>query len=335
MSAVFVALWKPSPRWVEQSFTNGYYPHWEHLLAAITAPLPFSLGDLILVIAGASMLWRLIAAVRRRTWRPLATALAIAALLFIWFYAGWGWGYERAPLTNRVAFNTALVHKPQIDALTDLAITQLNRLAPRAHASDKGPLDRAALLSAWLPVVRRLGDRWTPSVGAPKPTIADSYMGATGISGFIDPFSLEVQLGSDLLWFERPFDLAHEWTHVAGFNREDEANYAAAITCLRSPDPRIQYSGWLELFLYLPPRNYKRADFNALVWLDFEAIRARNAGRINLALEKFQWRSYNRYLKSNHIASGVENYNQVVQLLAGIPLDADGLPIAKGTDTIR
>ncbi len=301
----------------------------------MTQALPFSLGDVIIVVAALAMLWRLIAAIRARSWRALLTVLSIAALLFVWFYAGWGWGYERAPLTSRVSFIPDAVHKPQIDALTDRAIAQVNRLAPAAHARQRDSLDRAALFSAWLPVVQRLGDSWTPTVGAPKPTVADAYMDATGISGFIDPFSLEVQLGSDLLWFERPFDLAHEWTHVAAFNREDEANYVAALTCLRSSDPTIQYSGWLEVFLYLPGRRYKRSDFNTLVWRDFEAIRARNARRINVSLSRFQWRSYNRYLKSNHIAAGIENYNQVVQLFAGIPRDALGLPIAKAADTTR
>ena len=36
---------------------------------------------------------------------------------------------------------------------------------------------------------------------------------------------------------ERPFDLAHEWSHDAAYAREDEANYLAIITCLRSADP--------------------------------------------------------------------------------------------------
>ena len=153
---------------------------------------------------------------------------------------------------------------------------------------------------------------------------------ATGTSGFINPLTLNVALASDLLWFERPFDLAHEWSHDAAYAREDEANYLAIITCLRSPDPVMQYSGWFELFLYLPQkRHYAHREFVPLVWPDFAAMRKRNARHINVMLAHWTWRTYNVYLKSNRIASGIANYDEVTRLMLGVPLDATGLPVAR------
>jgi hypothetical protein len=64
------------------------------------------------------------------------------------------------------------------------------------------------------------------------------------------------------------------------------------------------------------------------VWADFEAIRKRNAHFVNLNLSRFSWRVYNSYLKTNNIASGVENYDEVTRLVAGIPLDSQGLPVS-------
>jgi hypothetical protein len=154
-------------------------------------------------------------------------------------------------------------------------------------------------------------------------------MNKTGTSGFTNPFTLETQLAPDLLWFERPFAQAHEWSHVAGFNREDEANYIAAVACIRDPEPAVQYSGWLELFLYLPSlKSYPHSMFVPQVWQDFAAIRERNKHFVNLRLSSISWRVYNSYLKSNRIASGVQNYNEVTRLMAGIPLDDQGLPVA-------
>jgi len=151
----------------------------------------------------------------------------------------------------------------------------------------------ARLLAAWLPVVRRLGDDWSPQINAPKATLAAPFMALSGTSGFIDPFSLESQLAPDLLWFEQPFSLAHEWSHVAGYNREDEANYIAIVTCLRDRDAIAQYSGWLELFLSLPPRGgYAKRTFVPLVWQDFAALRERNARHINVTVSRMAWRPY-------------------------------------------
>jgi hypothetical protein len=209
-------------------------------------------------------------------------------------------------------------------------MAQMNALAAAAHARADVPLDLSVLRVAWLPAVQRAGNAWEPLVGDAKPTIADPFMLATGTSGFINPLTLNIAIASDVLWFERPFDYAHEWSHVAAYAREDEANYLAIVTCLRSPDPAIQYSGWFELFLYLPQkRRYAHREFVPLVWADFAALRKRNARHINTLLAHWSWRTYNAYLKSNRIASGVANYDEVTRLMLGVPLDADGLPIAR------
>lgn len=318
---------RPSSQWVERRFTNGYYPGWEHFWAAVTSAVPFALGDAIVLAGAAVIVIALIFA--RPWWRAIVGIAAIAGLYALWFYAGWGFGYDRAPVQTRVAFSSARVTNAQVLALRSRAIAQMNRLAPLAHAAAHARIDDADLRAAWMPVVQRLGDDWVPQVNAAKPSLAGWFMDRSGTSGFTNPFTLETQLAPDLLWFERPFSQAHEWSHVAGFNREDEANYIAVLACLRDSDVVAQYSGWLELFLYLPQKQkYAHSEFVPQVWADFDAIRRRNAHFVNLNLSRFSWRVYNGYLKTNHIASGVRNYDEVTQLMAGIPLDKQGLPVA-------
>lgn len=283
-------------------------------------------------------MWRIVVCVReartRFAWSVVLVAvldvLAILAIYACWFELGWGWNYDRAPVEARLQYDAARVDADALAALRSRAIAQMNALAPAAHRHAAESLNVAALRAAWLPVVQRGGDRWTPRVGAPKVTLADPFMNASGTSGFINPLSLTAQLASDLLWFERPFDLAHEWSHLAGYAREDEANYLATLTCLRSHDPVTRYSGWLELFLALPhPQRFARRTFTPLVWSDFAALRARDERRVNLSLARLSWRTYNAYLKSNRIAAGVANYDEVTRLMLGIPLDRGGLPIAR------
>jgi hypothetical protein len=326
-------LWQPDPAWIERAYVNGAYPAWEQVAYAITRPLPWSLGDVAALAGVAAIVWRIVvfARARRRTWASLAMVLvdcaAIAGLYLLWFEASWGWNYARAPLETRVRFDPSRVTPQAAVALREHAMFEMNSLAAAAHARAALPLDLSVLRAAWLPVVQRVGDHWTPLVGRAKPTVADPFMLATGTSGFINPLTLNVAMASDLLWFERPFDLAHEWSHDAGYAREDEANYLAILTTLRAPDPVMQYSGWFELFLYLPQkRHYARREFVPYVWRDFAAMRARDARHLNVVLAHWSWRTYNVYLKSNRIASGIRNYNEVTRLVLGIPLDAHGLP---------
>ena len=62
-----------------------------------------------------------------------------------------------------------------------------------------------------------------------------------------DPYFLETLVSSQLLPFERPFVLAHEWSHLTGLADEGDANFLGWLACVRAAPPQ-QYSGWL--FLY-------------------------------------------------------------------------------------
>lgn len=329
-------LWQPEPAWLERAYVNGAYSHWEQLAFTVTHPLPWSLGDVAALAGIAAIIWQIVVFARRRGSRQryvatlLLNCLAIAGLYALWFEVSWGWNYARAPIEARVRFDPSRVTVRNAAALRARAMAQMNALAASAHALATRPLDLTALKAAWLPAVQRAGDAWTPAVGEPKPTVADPFMLATGTSGFINPLTLNVALASDLLWFERPFDLAHEWSHDAAYAREDEANYLAILSCLRSKDPVMRYSGWFELFLYLPQkRRYAHREFVPLVWKDFVAIRKRDARHINVILAHWSWRTYNVYLKSNRIASGIANYDEVTRLMLGVPLDSQNLPILK------
>jgi len=326
LAGAFASLVRPSADWIESAYADGFYPGWQHLASAITLPFPFSLGDVVVVGAILGLGWLLVKSFRKP--KLLLAAGALAGIMAFWFEASWGWNYDRAPIESRVRYVAAAANDAAVAKLRALAIARMNALAAPAHANET--YDRDALRAAWLPVVRRLGDTWDPDVGRYKRSVFDPFMTATGTSGFIDPFTLESQLASDLLWFEEPFDLSHEWSHVAAYAREDEANYIAVVACLRAKDPAIAYSGWMELFLYLPPlRHYDSKMFSPLVWGDFAAIRARNARHLNLSLARFTWHAYGAYLKSNHIASGVANYDEVTRLFLAVPLDKDGLPVLR------
>jgi len=298
--------------------------------------MPWSLGDVAALAGLGAIVWLVVRFVRAPS-RRLADAgslvLSVAAILGLyacWFELSWGWNYARAPIETRVQFDPGRVTPIAAAALRDRAMAQINALAAPAHARAGVALDLGALREAWLPAVQRGGDAWEPWVGSAKPTIADPFMMATGTSGFINPLTLNVALSSDLLWFERPFDHAHEWSHDAAYAREDEANYLAIVTCLRSADPAVRYSGWFELFLYLPQkRHYAHREFVPLVWQDFIALRKRDSRHINVLLAHWSWQTYNAYLKSNRVASGIQNYDEVTRLMLGVALDAQGLPVAR------
>ena len=69
--------------------------------------------------------------------------------------------------------------------------------------------------------------------GRPEATLLGGYFHQAAIAGMTDPFFLETLIAPDLLDVERPFVIAHEWAHLAGYADESEANFVAWLTCRR------------------------------------------------------------------------------------------------------
>ena len=162
-----------------------------------------------------------------------------------------------------------------------------------------------------------------PAIPArPKRTLLDPYFRAVGIDGMTDPFFLETLVVRGLLPFEEPFVIAHEWSHLAGFTDEGEANFVGWLTCLRGSESG-KYSGWL--FLYsqavasLP--SGERAAVEARLGQgprrDLQLISERIRRELQPQLSAAGWRVYDSYLKANRVEAGTASYAYVVRLVLG------------------
>jgi len=97
-----------------------------------------------------------------------------------------------------------------------------------------------------------------------------------GVGGQYDPFAFETLLNASFLPFEVPRALAHEWSHAAGFGDEGDANLIGTLTCLRSSDPLIRYSGAYWTYGELPESDRRRIHLKPAVLADFYPERDRN-----------------------------------------------------------
>jgi len=160
--------------------------------------------------------------------------------------------------------------------------------------------------------------------GRPKDTLLGGYFHYTAIAGMTDPFFLETLIAPDLIDVERPFVIAHEWAHLAGYADESEANYLAWLACLRG-DARAQYSAWLALLGDLQPFIPKGTHLDAGPRSDLFALRYRYA-RTSPVLRAAAREGYDRYLRANRVERGIESYDLVVQLILGTEATAEGNP---------
>ncbi len=173
--------------------------------------------------------------------------------------------------------------------------------------------------------------RTAPVAARPKVTLFDLYFRRAGVEGMTDPYFLETLVQRDLLPFERSFVIAHEWSHLAGFADESEANFVGWLTCLRGSVAN-QYSGWLFLYNELS-RVVRARDRGPLAAAlapgpraDLIAIADRYRRQVNPHVSAAGWRVYDRYLKANRVAAGTASYDQVVRLVLGVRFGPDWTP---------
>jgi uncharacterized protein DUF3810 len=321
-----VAALAPLPRpLVERWYSQGIYPAIQRTITPISNLVPVSLFDgfcLATMAAAAVAVWRARRESRRRGLLQVLRLIARGgALVYLVFLAAWGLNYRRVPLTDKLAFDASRVTEDAAGALAVRTVASLNRLYRGAHG---GATTLPELAAYFHEAERALGARGAIVPGRPKETLLGGYFHYASIAGMTDPFFLETLLAPDLLDIERPFVIAHEWGHLAGYADESEANYLAWLTCVRGDD-RMQYSAWLALLGDLQPFVPKGTTLDAGPRSDLFALRYRYA-RTSPALRAAARETYDRYLKANRVERGIESYDAVVQLILGTEAAVDGTP---------
>jgi hypothetical protein len=324
------ALVLPAPSAVvERLYSRAVFPALQSALTSASNATPFAWFDLLVVLAAVGVavlsmrdLYR--ASVGRAAFRIARRLVTVASIAYLAFLVTWGLNYRRPSMRDRVSYAPARVSPEAAAALGRETVASLNSLYGAAHTEgwpEPLRIDRR-LADAFAAASNRLGLRPTTAVGRPKHSAFDLYFRRVGIAGMTDPYFLETLVASDLLPFERPAVVAHEWGHLAGLTDEGEANFLGWLTCLRSSTAH-QYSGWLFLYgevLDRLPRDTARSLSSQLASgprSDLAAVRQRYEREVSPRLAEAGWQAYDGYLKANRVEAGTQSYAEVVQLILG------------------
>ena len=317
----------PIPAWpVERWYAQGIYPPLQRILTTASNRVPFALFDVLWVGAIAACATVSYRCIRTAGWRRGGLRLAVmaaraAAAVYVIFLATWGLNYRRVALIDKLAFDPARVTRAAAGQLGEANAATLNTLYARAHGA---PESLASLAVAFDDAVRALGATRPVVPGRPKPTLLGGYFHEISVAGMTDPFLLETLIAPDLLDVERPFVIAHEWAHLAGYADESEANFVAWLACRRG-DGAAQYSAALALIGYAAPRRPLNQALDSGPRTDLYTIAYRYS-RTNQKLRFAARQGYDAYLKANRVERGIESYDAVVQLILGTGLDQHGNP---------
>jgi uncharacterized protein DUF3810 len=333
VSVAVVAATIPLPARLIERYSAGPFVALQRVLTATSNRVPLALLDplvVLMVAAWAALAWRDLR--RRRTWWRGAAAIfgrttIWTAVTYLAFLSLWGLNYRRVPLVQKLDYQQSAVTPEAALAVARIAVDRLNGLHAPAHAAGWPPIDAVdpSLAGGFARAAREVRLSTSTVPARPKTTMLDWYFRRSGTDGMTDPFFLETLVASSVLPFERPFIIAHEWSHLAGIGDEGEANFVGWLACVRS-GPAAQYSG--ALFLYrelvsaVPERERSSlaASLGTGPRADLREIRARYEREVNPRLSEMGWRVYDSYLRANRVEAGAASYAEVVKLVLGVRL---------------
>ena len=320
----------PTPSsWVEALYSRRLYLALQNVLTPLSNLVPFAVFDLLLVVAVAGVAGWSYRFVRRAgrgrrlrvVLRAGASTATLAAGIYLVFLLAWGLNYRREPLASKLGQEPGRVTSQALIALGLESADRLNALYPVRAAWPAPDALPARLGPAFERVQRQLGSSRTAVAGTPKATLLTPYFRRAGIDGMVNPFALEILINEAVLPFERPYVVAHEWAHLAGYADESEASFVGWLTCLAG-DEAARYSAWL----YLVPRVVRHLDEAARerVWerlgagptRDLRAVAARVRDAVPF-VQRNANRVYDRYLRANRVEAGIASYGEVVDLILG------------------
>jgi len=327
VAAAVIAACAPWPSRVTAYLGDPVYPVVQSRLTALSnlteVPVAEAAGATAL---GVWLLWTRVCwrASPGRRGRWMAGTIVTGTAAYLWFLLVWGHHYRAPSLESTLSdFVAARVTPAAVRNLAEHAVRAANQLHEAAHAEGfPGPESvPEALARSWHRVEARLGRTRASVPSRPKRPWMAPYLRAAGISGLLAPFFLETYLNPDLTPPERPYVLAHEWAHLSGFAREEDASFVGVLAALGA-DASSQYSAWLMLTSEVAAQLHPVTRAIVLDALDegprrdLQAVAERQRARVAW-LDRAAWGVYDRALRSQGATEGVAGYGRVATLLIG------------------
>ena len=311
-----------NPHSVEKYYSARFYPYYAKIISSVSRFVPFSIWDMFWILSVLAIIAGIIAVAFRKLKLKifLLRVAQTAAILYVVFYVSWGFNYFRPDLSERIGLTVTKTDEQQFRVAFDTVIARLNRNYTNIDITDYKAID-TEVEKSYAANTDNIDIKYPNGHRKPKKMIFSASMSKSGISGYFGPFFNEIHINGKTLPIDYPSLLAHEKAHQFGIASEADANLMAFVVCATSENKKLRYSGYLKLTLYflgdaryLPDYKEYIGKIDNRVMDDIRFRQKYYSGLRNEKMEKAHEVVYDAYLKKNNIATGIENYNQVVEL---------------------
>ena len=311
----------------------------EQLFGRACAALPFSVAELLYVLAAVTAVVLLVLMVRylvrsRQRGRAAYRCALFVLDLFLTVYAAfsllWGANYYADDFCDRSGLSPEPVAYEDLVRVTQYFADHLAEASAHIARDENGlfTADRQEILNYADTVYDYLYDEF-PFLDMPdqkpKGIFFSKIMSAMNFTGFYFPFTGESNVNMDSPAMLLASTCAHELAHQRGIASEQQCNFLAVLACTRCGDANYHYAGWLLGYIHLSNALYRAdreawqevrdslpaevlADLrcNSAYWSHYRGLTARFTQSLN-----------DKMIRSYGDTLGTQSYGAVVDLLVG------------------
>jgi len=332
VAVYLLTLFAGYPQAVERYFSESFYPVICSLLHPALNIFPFSVGDILYIVAVAYLiysLFKLIKQLFKKEFIPavfftLGLIIKVQAAILI-FYLFWGMNYFRPSAGERLNLRDTSYTTENLKMVTSMLIDSANSTRARLSTVDFAQNNSAIYKTAVNAISKLSGDSvkfrtYHPGI---KPSILTPLLNYIGTSGYFNPFTGEAQINYQMPVFNRAVVACHEMSHQMGYGPEDEADFIGFLAGINSPDKLLRYSAYhLAVDEFMHALFYRDSLANKAlkprvsraVHQDFVAERAYWVAYQSKA-EVITSIFYDKYLKVNNQPQGLDTYNSMILLV--------------------
>ncbi len=334
-------------------YLDHIFPIWNNTFGRVLSWLPFSFGEILIIIAVAGLPISLIVYIvlmcikkgkRKRISHIYFKALAwCLAYVLVTETLNCFIMYQCSTFASKNGISEETYTTSQLLDVYEKLIEQTNEASSQVQRDENGKFiltadldDTAAAalenISGDYPILKGFYTK-------PKPVINSYFMSQQYLMGVYFPFTLEANYNKLMYASNKPETVVHELAHTQGIILEDEANFVAFLACSQSENAEYRYSGYLSALKYVRTRAFdavadkdpalrERLDemethIDYGIWVDmfenqayWQDVQEDDDAIIpSSTVNELADAAMNGSLKFNGVADGKDSYGRMVDLL--------------------
>lgn len=318
------------PKHIESMYSNGLYLHLASFWTKLIKQINGSIGDAIYCILLVYITYKVYLFTKKKFSRKSLIFKTIVQLiiLYIVFLFNWGLNYSRIPLSEKEDLAPEYTWHDLENLITELifetnliqeTISKDSAIQPKIPYSQ----DQIRKLTAQQYQVHKKFTPYEYPTNTVKESLFSTPLSYMGFGGYLNPFTLEAHVNTNLPKHSYIITCLHEIAHQMGYASENEANFIAYWHSQKSDDIFVKFAGKLMALRYclrnadkIKPGYYE----NKLQNLNSGVLKALEENEIyaqkySTPLANVFDSIYDIFLKANQQTDGVETYQQFVGLM--------------------